>query len=690
MPRVERMSMEEQNEEPRVPLEPTIEIYGVEDIDQVNDPGYLPEELWEDTANFEKERAPAMRVEVKMPPAVRVRDQKGFAWPVWSAEEQKEHQAERIFTTLKDLNPLFVHGWMGRYTYSMEASRFEDKDGHVFPAPKTLELHGQTFDFEFLGAGGMARAYVGTSRETGKKIVMKIVAVSRGEPALVEDTIRKETMVAREIAAHAALHPGRNENGVVLSSLAKGIMAEGKEFSPVEAAHFPAFFDAIRLQTRQKEKVQVLADAWQETVRTREAIAVFMEYVEGSSFQRELIDHRRESLRVFQQGNRFEQLEVCSKAMNDIIDVLEALAIMNTRGLRHRDVKPANLMRGADGRLDLLDFGLAKGSRSGDVVAFSEATHTLWGKILHDAHALYTLVSVRGVGFLARTEEQGKAERLGELLPMKEQEAIWEALRDVAAVTQEELSSEEKIASMRELVPRLQRLVERYAYKELADLPELQKWSPRNWDNARMQQYLAALPDGEAIEQTQPSRLRSESPLETKEGNVVGTPLYIAPEQVAARAKVPDWKEQTKVDTFAVGVILMNILGHGKMKRTGVKELLEDRAYDKHGGLQYGDLNYNLAQMQAIYEGRVETDPPFSEAQKESLARHITEFKTYGAIPDTFRFVRQLTARSFLARPTPHEALQQAYQLKFKIENEILQRKLHADALAHAEKQAAS
>src|SRR5580700_12073307 len=75
-----------------------------------------------------------------------------------------------------------------------------------------------------------------------------------------------------------------------------------------------------------------------------------MEFVAGRTLQ-ELIP-----------GNGLPVAEVLKYA----IPIASALAAANTLGIVHRDVKPGNIMVGANGVVKVLDFGLAKLTAVGD------------------------------------------------------------------------------------------------------------------------------------------------------------------------------------------------------------------------------------------------------------------------------------------------------------------------------------
>src|SRR5205085_6760405 len=72
-----------------------------------------------------------------------------------------------------------------------------------------------------------------------------------------------------------------------------------------------------------------------------------MEYVQGETL-----------------GQRLPMIEVCRA----VRDAARGLAHAHAAGLVHRDVKPHNLIRAADGTVKVLDFGLA-GAGVGDAAA---------------------------------------------------------------------------------------------------------------------------------------------------------------------------------------------------------------------------------------------------------------------------------------------------------------------------------
>jgi len=100
---------------------------------------------------------------------------------------------------------------------------------------------------------------------------------------------------------------------------------------------------------------------------------IAMEYVDG-----ETLDHL-----IPKGGMRLEQ------ALGIAIPITDALARAHAAGIIHRDLKPGNVMVARDGRVKLVDFGLAKlalrlgpGEDDATRTALSSGTHTVEGRIL--------------------------------------------------------------------------------------------------------------------------------------------------------------------------------------------------------------------------------------------------------------------------------------------------------------------
>jgi hypothetical protein len=80
--------------------------------------------------------------------------------------------------------------------------------------------------------------------------------------------------------------------------------------------------------------------------------------------------------------------------------VADGLAAAHSRGVEHRDLKPANLFLTADGRVKILDFGLARIERPEP--AEDDATEALEGTLTDDGTVMGT------VGYMAPEQVRGK------------------------------------------------------------------------------------------------------------------------------------------------------------------------------------------------------------------------------------------------------------------------------------------
>lgn len=89
-----------------------------------------------------------------------------------------------------------------------------------------------------------------------------------------------------------------------------------------------------------------------------------MEYVEGKTLRQWL-----------------ERTPVSQRSAEDILQILQqagrGLAAAHAAGIVHRDFKPGNVLLGEDGRVRVVDFGLAHTSSGGDAEASA-----LWGDVI--------------------------------------------------------------------------------------------------------------------------------------------------------------------------------------------------------------------------------------------------------------------------------------------------------------------
>jgi hypothetical protein len=204
------------------------------------------------------------------------------------------------------------------------------------PPPQSGTLLSRYRLGEKLGQGGMGVVYRAFDTRLERSVALKLLP-----PEAVGDHDRRERFV-REAKAASALHH----------------------------AHIVTVFDIDRVATE-----------------TGEVDLIAMELVDGEPLDRLLANLPEAGALPI------------ARAVGLAVQMTDALAVAHKAGIVHRDVKPGNLMIGADGNLKLLDFGLSRFAPSGPVDALAPTV----------AHGLTTTGAIVGTpAYMSPEQAEGK------------------------------------------------------------------------------------------------------------------------------------------------------------------------------------------------------------------------------------------------------------------------------------------
>lgn len=192
---------------------------------------------------------------------------------------------------------------------SNEAAQKTINEDFPLALPKGTILAGQYTIDDVLGQGGFGITYVATDYKTGQKVAVK--------------EFFPDSLAYREMTTVISYPGERAEN-----------YEYGKENFLQEAKTLAEFIGC--------ENIVRIYSYFEEN-----GTAYFvMEYIEGVSFDNYLKD----------MGGKIS----CDEAKNILVPIMEALAIVHSKGIVHRDVTPDNIYITSEGTVKLLDFGAAR------------------------------------------------------------------------------------------------------------------------------------------------------------------------------------------------------------------------------------------------------------------------------------------------------------------------------------------
>lgn len=177
-------------------------------------------------------------------------------------------------------------------------------------------IHGTHNDYRIervLGQGSFGITYVANVRLKGRLGAIESAAM-----------VAIKEFFLRDVSCRNGLRVFSVSDSTLCSDYRRDFMREAQNLSRLDNDHI----------------VKVL-----ETIEENDTVYYVMEYLSGGNLDQHILSHGKLS---------------CREALDIAIQIGEALKCMHAQHMLHLDLKPLNVMRGEDGHIVLIDFGLSK------------------------------------------------------------------------------------------------------------------------------------------------------------------------------------------------------------------------------------------------------------------------------------------------------------------------------------------
>lgn len=177
-------------------------------------------------------------------------------------------------------------------------------------------IHGTHNDYRIervLGQGSFGITYVANVRLKGRLGAIESAAM-----------VAIKEFFLRDVSSRNGLRVFSVSDSTLCSDYRRDFLREAQNLSRLDNDHI----------------VKVL-----ETIEENDTVYYVMEYLSGGNLDQHILSHGKLS---------------CREALDTAIQIGEALRCMHAQHMLHLDLKPLNVMRGEDGHIVLIDFGLSK------------------------------------------------------------------------------------------------------------------------------------------------------------------------------------------------------------------------------------------------------------------------------------------------------------------------------------------